>query len=94
MSFAYVQGESLLMSLKDIVALSSGAACSSGSNEPSYVLRAIGLDDTMASASIRFGLGRRTTEAEIDTVLNAVVEKVLRLRALAPVHDVPLRASH
>lgn len=94
LSFAYVQGESLLMSLKDIVALSSGAACSSGSNEPSYVLRAIGLDDTMASASIRFGLGRRTTEADIDTVINAVVEKVTRLRALAPVQDVPLRASH
>lgn len=94
MSFAYVQGESLLMSLKDIVALSSGAACSSGSNEPSYVLRALGINDTMASASIRFGLGRSTTEADIDTVINVVVEKVLRLRALAPVHDVPFGASH
>ena len=61
MSFAAVQGESLLMSLKDIVALSSGSACSSGSTEPSYVLRAIGVDDTLASASIRFGLGRGTT---------------------------------
>ena len=87
LSFAYVQGESLLMSLKDIVALSSGSACSSGSTEPSYVLRAIGMDDTLASASIRFGLGRHTTEEEIDTVIHAVVEKVERLRALAPASD-------
>jgi len=86
-SFAYVQGESLLMSLKDIVALSSGSACSSGSTEPSNVLRAIGVDDTLASASIRFGLGRRTTEEEIDTVIHAVVEKAERLRALAPASD-------
>ena len=87
LSFAAVQGESLLMSLKDIVALSSGSACSSGSTEPSYVLRALGVDDTLASASIRFGLGRRTTQEEIDTVIDAVVEKVERLRALAPVSD-------
>lgn len=85
MSFAYVQGESLLMSLKDIVALSAGSACSSGSQEPSYVLRAIGVDDTLANNSIRFGLGRHTTEEEIDIVTHAVVEKVERLRALAPV---------
>lgn len=87
MSFAYVQGESLLMSLKDIVALSAGSACSSGSTEPSYVLRAIGVDDTLASASIRFGLGRGTTAEEIDTVIHAVVEKAERLRALAPTSD-------
>ncbi|MGE3537760.1 MAG: IscS subfamily cysteine desulfurase [Candidatus Tectimicrobiota bacterium] len=93
LSFAYVQGESLLMSLKDIVALSSGAACSSGSNEPSYVLRALGLDDTMASASIRFGLGRSTTAADIDTVIEAVTEKVTRLRALAPMRDVHIRTT-
>jgi cysteine desulfurase len=85
LSFAYVQGESLLMSLKDIVALSAGSACSSGSHEPSYVLRAIGVDDTLASASIRFGLGRYTTADEIDIVTQAVVEKVERLRALAPI---------
>lgn len=84
MSFAYVQGESLLMSLKDIVALSAGSACSSGSQEPSYVLRAIGVDDTLASNSIRFGLGRHTTAEEVDIVTHAVVEKVERLRALAP----------
>jgi cysteine desulfurase len=93
MSFAYVQGESLLMSLKDIVALSSGSACSSGSTEPSYVLRAIGVDDTLASASIRFGLGRRTTEEEIDTVIHAVVEKAERLRALAPASDLKVGAQ-
>jgi len=93
MSFAYVQGESLLMSLKDIVALSSGSACSSGSTEPSYVLRAIGVDDTLASASIRFGLGRRTTEEEIDTVIHAMVEKAERLRALAPASDLKVASQ-
>ena len=85
LSFASVHGESLLMSLKDIAALSSGSACSSGSTEPSYVLRALGVDDTLASASIRFGLGRRTTQEEIDIVIHAMVENVERLRALAPV---------
>jgi cysteine desulfurase len=87
LSFAYVEGESLLLSLKDIVALSSGSACTSGSHEPSYVLRAIGVPDTLAHASIRFGLGRGTTAEEIDTVIDAVVEKVERLRALSPVAD-------
>ena len=85
LSFAYVEGESLLMSLQNIVALSSGSACTSGSQEPSYVLQAIGVDDSLAHASIRFGLGRDTTEAEIDTVIDAVVEKVTRLRALSPI---------
>src|SRR5436309_13669214 len=93
LSFAAVQGESLLMSLKDIVALSSGSACSSGSTEPSYVLRAIGVDDTLASASIRFGLGRCTTQEEIDIVIQAVVEKVERLRALAPVSDLKVESE-
>lgn len=87
MSFDHVQGESLLMSLKDVVALSAGSACSSGSNEPSYVLKAIGVNDTLASAAIRFGLGRYTTADEIDTVINTVVEKAERLRALAPRSD-------
>jgi cysteine desulfurase len=87
LSFAYVEGESLLMSLQDIVALSSGSACTSGSHEPSYVLQAIGVDDTLAHSSIRFGLGRDTTAAEIDTVIAAVVEKVTRLRALSPIAD-------
>jgi cysteine desulfurase len=87
LSFAYVEGESLLMSLQDVVALSSGSACTSGSHEPSYVLQAIGVDETLAHSSIRFGLGRGTTEAEIDTVIDAIVEKVTRLRALSPIAD-------
>jgi cysteine desulfurase len=87
LSFAYVEGESLLLSLKDIVALSSGSACTSDSHEPSYVLRAIGVEDALAHASIRFGLGRDTTAEEIDLVIDAVVEKVGRLRALSPVSD-------
>ena len=87
LSFAYAEGESLLLSLKDIVALSSGSACTSASHEPSYVLQAIGVPDSLAHSSIRFGLGRGTTEAEIDTVIEAVVEKVERLRALSPVSD-------
>jgi cysteine desulfurase len=87
LSFAYVEGESLLLSLQDIVALSSGSACTSGSHEPSYVLQAIGVDDTLAHSSIRFGLGRDTTPAEIDTVIDAIVEQVTRLRALSPIAD-------
>ena len=83
-SFAQVQGESLLLSMQHVAALSAGSACSSGSNEPSYVLRAIGMDDILANASIRFGLGRSTTAEEIDAVIDALVEKVGRLRALAP----------
>jgi cysteine desulfurase len=87
LSFAYVEGESLLLSLKDIVALSSGSACTSGSNEPSYVLQAIGVEDALAHSSIRFGLGRETTAEDIEVVINAVAEKVERLRALSPVAD-------
>ena len=83
-SFAQVQGESLLLSMQHVAALSAGSACSSGSNEPSYVLRAIGMDDILANASIRFGLGRSTSADEIDLVIDALVENVGRLRALAP----------
>ncbi|KAJ4306105.1 cysteine desulfurase [Collariella sp. IMI 366227] len=82
-SFAYVEGESLLMALKDI-ALSSGSACTSASLEPSYVLRALGNSDESAHSSIRFGIGRFTTEAEIDYVLKAVTERVGFLRELSP----------
>jgi cysteine desulfurase len=82
--FARVQDESLLLSLKDIVALSAGSACSSDGHEASYVLRAIGVAEPLAHSAIRFGLGRRTTAAEIDTVIDAVCDKVERLRALAP----------
>ncbi|KAI9742175.1 MAG: cysteine desulfurase [Claussenomyces sp. TS43310] len=85
-SFAYVEGESLLMALKDI-ALSSGSACTSASLEPSYVLRALGSSDESAHSSIRFGIGRFTTEGEIDYVLKAVTERVTFLRELSPLWE-------
>lgn len=85
-SFAYVEGESLLMALKDI-ALSSGSACTSASLEPSYVLRALGSSDESAHSSIRFGIGRFTTEAEVDYVLKAVQERVSFLRELSPLWE-------
>lgn len=85
-SFAYVEGESLLMALKDI-ALSSGSACTSASLEPSYVLRALGSSDESAHSSIRFGIGRFTTESEIDYVLKAVTERVTFLRELSPLWE-------
>ncbi|KAK9450206.1 pyridoxal phosphate-dependent transferase [Limtongia smithiae] len=85
-SFAYVEGESLLMALKD-VALSSGSACTSASLEPSYVLHALGADDALAHSSIRFGIGRFTTEREIDYVLDAVRERVTFLRELSPLWE-------
>ncbi|KAL9046468.1 MAG: hypothetical protein Q9214_000703 [Letrouitia sp. 1 TL-2023] len=85
-SFAYVEGESLLMALKDI-ALSSGSACTSASLEPSYVLRALGNSDESAHSSIRFGIGRFTTESEIDYVLKAVKERVTFLRELSPLWE-------
>ncbi|KAI9327468.1 pyridoxal phosphate-dependent transferase [Zopfochytrium polystomum] len=86
LSFAYVEGESLLMALKEI-ALSSGSACTSASLEPSYVLRALGADDETAHSSIRFGIGRFTTEAEIDFVVDRVVRHVGRLREMSPLWE-------
>jgi cysteine desulfurase len=85
-SFAFVEGESLLMALKD-VAVSSGSACTSASLEPSYVLRALGVGDELAHTSIRFGIGRFNTEAEIDFVIDLVVKSVERLRALSPLWE-------
>ena len=85
-SFAYIEGESLLMALKD-VALSSGSACTSASLEPSYVLRALGADDELAHSSIRFGIGRFTTEEEIDYVIELVKSKVDFLRELSPLWE-------
>ncbi|KAI9722146.1 MAG: cysteine desulfurase [Chrysothrix sp. TS-e1954] len=85
-SFAYVEGESLLMALKDI-ALSSGSACTSASLEPSYVLRALGNSDDSAHSSIRFGIGRFTTQEEVDYVLKAVKERVTFLRELSPLWE-------
>ena len=86
LSFSCVEGESLLMALKR-VALSSGSACTSASLEPSYVLRALGTDDDMAHSSIRFGLGRFTTEQEVDYCVEEVVKNVQRLRELSPLWE-------
>lgn len=85
-SFTFVEGESMLMALRD-VAVSSGSACTSASLEPSYVLRALGLDDENAHSSIRFGLGRFNTEAEVDEVAELVIQAVKRLRALSPLWE-------
>lgn len=86
LSFACVEGESLLMGLKSI-ALSSGSACTSASLEPSYVLRALGAEEDMAHSSIRFGIGRFTTEAEIDYVIRETVRHVNHLRAMSPLWE-------
>lgn len=86
LSFAYVEGESLLMALKD-VALSSGSACTSASLEPSYVLRAIGADEDLAHSSIRFGIGRFTTEQEMDHTAERCIQQVRRLREMSPLWE-------
>ncbi|KAJ9098525.1 cysteine desulfurase [Naganishia cerealis] len=86
LSFAYVEGESLLMALKDI-ALSSGSACTSASLEPSYVLRALGAAEDMAHSSLRFGIGRFTTEDEIDFVVKRIVGTVNKLRDMSPLWE-------
>lgn len=86
LSFAYVEGESLLMALKD-VALSSGSACTSASLEPSYVLRAIGADEDLAHSSIRFGIGRFTTEDEVDYTARKCIYHVTRLREMSPLWE-------
>jgi cysteine desulfurase len=85
-SFAYVEGEGLMMGIKD-VAVSSGSACTSASLEPSYVLRALGVGDELAHSSIRFGIGRFTTEEEVDYVIDLVVREVNRLREMSPLFE-------
>jgi len=85
-SFAYVEGESLLMGINDI-AVSSGSACTSATLEPSYVLKALGTGDDLAHSSIRFGIGRFNTEGEVDYVAERVVETVSRLRELSPLYE-------
>ncbi len=85
-SFAYVEGESLIMALKDL-AVSSGSACTSASLEPSYVLRALGLSDELAHSSIRFSIGRFTTEEEIDYTVKLLNESISRLREMSPLWD-------
>jgi len=86
LSFAFIEGESMLMAMKD-VALSSGSACTSASLEPSYVLRALGAEEDMAHSSIRFGLGRFTTESEVDYVIEKIVGVTKRLRDLSPLWE-------
>ncbi len=86
MSFLYVEGESLLMGIND-VAVSSGSACTSATLEPSYVLKALGLGDDVAHSSIRFGLGRFNTQAEVDYVAAKLVDIVKKLRELSPLYE-------
>ncbi|MBI2838371.1 MAG: IscS subfamily cysteine desulfurase [Acidobacteria bacterium] len=86
LSFGYLEGEALLMSLRD-VALSSGSACSTATAEPSHVLRALGLGEALARGSLRFGMGRFTTEEEVDYVAEKVIEQVKRLRASSPLYE-------
>jgi cysteine desulfurase len=85
-SFAYVEGESLLMGINDI-AVSSGSACTSATLEPSYVLKALGAGDDLAHSSIRFGLGRFNTEEEVDYVADKVIDVVKKLRELSPLYE-------
>ncbi len=86
LSFAYVEGESMLMAIRDL-AVSSGSACTSASLEPSYVLRALGVGDDLAHTSIRFGIGRFTTEEEIDYAIDVVVKNVSKLREMSPLWE-------
>jgi cysteine desulfurase len=85
-SFSCVEGESLIMAIKDC-AVSSGSACTSASLEPSYVLRAIGVEEDMAHTSLRIGFGRFTTEQEVDFMVNILTKEVKRLRELSPLWE-------
>ena len=86
LSFAYIEGESMILAIKDL-AVSSGSACTSSSLEPSYVLRALGVDEAMAHTSIRFGFGRFTTEAEVDFAAALMLSNINRLRDLSPLWE-------
>jgi cysteine desulfurase len=86
-SFKYVEGEGLMMGFNQNIALSSGSACTSASLEPSYVLKALGLGDDLAHSSLRFGLGRYTTEEQIDYTIKAVTDTVLKLREMSPLWE-------
>jgi cysteine desulfurase len=85
-SFAYVEGESLLMGINDI-AVSSGSACTSATLEPSYVIRALGVNEELAHSSIRFGIGRFNTEDEVNYVTDRVSKEVNRLREMSPLYE-------
>jgi cysteine desulfurase len=86
-SFKFVEGEGLMMGFNKNIALSSGSACTSASLEPSYVLKALGLGDDLAHSSLRFGLGRYTTDEEIDFTIEAVSKTVTRLREVSPLWE-------
>ena len=85
-SFAYCEGEAMMMAIKEL-AVSSGSACTSASLEPSYVLRAMGVDVELAHTSIRFGIGRFTTREEIDFALGLITDKVRWLREMSPLYE-------
>jgi cysteine desulfurase len=93
LSFAHVDGEALIMGMKE-VACTSGSACTSTTLEPSYVLKAMGLADALVHASIRFGLGRWTTEEEVEAAVDAVVSRVHRLRAMSPQYELMRRGQN
>jgi cysteine desulfurase len=86
LSFAYVEGEGLMMGIKEL-SVSSGSACTSASLEPSYVLRAIGVEEELAHTSIRFGIGRFTTQTEVDMAIDKIVKAVERLRFMSPLWE-------
>ena len=86
MSFSHVEGEGLMMGVKDL-AISSGSACTSASLEPSYVLRALGVDEEVAHSSLRIGLGRFTTKADVDQALKSIIREVRRLRDMSPLWE-------
>jgi len=92
-SFNFIEGESLIMALKDI-AVSSGSACTSASMEPSYVLRALGRDDELAHSSIRFSIGRFTTQEEVDYTIALVKRSVEKLRAISPLWEMYQEGIH
>ena len=86
LSFAYIEGESMIMAIKDL-AVSSGSACTSASLEPSYVLRALGVSEDMAHTSIRFGFGRFTTDEEVDYAINLIKNSINKLREMSPLWE-------
>ena len=86
MSFSYIEGESMILAIKDL-AVSSGSACTSSSLEPSYVLKSMGIGDELAHTSIRFGIGRFTTEEEIDYASTLVLSKIEHLREMSPLWE-------
>lgn len=93
LSFSCVEGESLLMALAKSMSVSSGSACTSASLEPSYVLRALGVSEDLAHTSLRFGIGRFTTEQEIHAAADVIIEAVNKLRDMSPLWDLYLEGD-